>query len=432
MAALLTSVLDNRTKAAEYIAECAKFGISVLPPDINTSRVDFVKDTNDGNIRFGMAALKNVGRQFIEAIIRERTGDPFSSFENFVERMSASTDINKRQIEALIKAGAFDSLGTYRSKILSSYETIIDNIQQKKRDNLVGQMDMFSMGIGGEDIAPSFEYPDIPEFSMREKLMLEKDASGMYFSGNMMDNFSKHLSTLEVSEISELISTDEESNVQDKMHVKIAGMITSVSLKTTKREERMAFFRIEDKFGEIECIAFPKIYTSFGHEIRLDTAVCIEGTISLKEEDMPRVLVNTIIPLMENAHYKEAPQKQTSAPTETASVQDPRLSVYLSAYMNAQPSKPTEQAAPTQKPTQTPQKQATAPTKIYLRVPDMECEKFKYAKNLVDIFNEGSLTVIFYDSSTKKYSEYSEKMFYSEYAISELKKVLGEENCILK
>ena len=448
MAALLTSVLDNRTKAAEYIAECSKFGISVRPPDINTSRVDFGTDTA-GNIRFGMAALKNVGRQFIEAIIRERTREPFSSFKNFVERMSETTDVNKRQVEALIKAGAFDGMGARRSQILASYEAIIENIQQKKRDNLIGQLDMFSMAGGIE--APSFEYPDIPEFTMREMLMLEKDASGMYFSGHMLDNFSKHLESITVSQISDIIAPDNEDDAPgDGERVSVAGMITSVSFKTTKREERMAFFRLEDKLGEIECIAFPKIYNRFAHHILLDSGVCVEGSVSYKDEEAPKLLVNSIAPLIENTDYKPEKEKpQATSPTaqnqpQGNSAADPRLSVYLS-YMNSAPAQSNNAQSPVQSSTPTPQKQASAPqgqttapqrqatpTKIYLRVPDMECEKFKYAKNLVDIFNEGSLTVIFYDSSTKKYSEYSEKMFYSEYAISELKKVLGEENCILK
>ena len=453
MAALLTSVLDNRTKAAEYIAECAKFGISVLPPNINTSRVDFGTDNTDGNIRYGMAALKNVGRQFIEAIIRERSGKPFVSFEDFIERMSEATDINKRQIEALIKAGAFDGLGTRRSQILASYEAIIDNIQQKKRDNLMGQIDMFSMMGGAE--APAFEYPDIPEFTMREMLILEKDASGMYFSGHILDNFSKHLDTLTVSQISDAVSPEnEDSAPRDGDKLSFAGMITSVSFKTTKREERMAFFRLEDKLAEIECIIFPKIYSRYAHHILIDSGVYVEGTISYKDEEMPKLLVNSISPLIENADYNEQKAKDTTvtapaqtmpsapsiAPMTTAEpASDPRLSVYLSAYMNgggasaapayAQSPAPTVQSA--QKPAPS-VKQSIMPTKIYLRVPNMECEKFKYAKNLVDIFNEGTLTVIFYDSSTKKYNEYSEKMFNSEYAISELKKVLGEENCILK
>ena len=430
MAALLTSVLDNRTKAAEYIAECSKFGISVLPPNINTSRVDFGTDT-EGNIRFGMAALKNVGRQFIAAIIRERTREPFTSFENFVERMSETTELNKRQVEAIIKAGGFDGLGAHRSQILASYESIIDNIQQKRRNNIMGQMDMFSMA-GGAD-TPSFEYPNIPEFTMREKLMLEKDASGMYFSGHMIDNFESHVKSLSVTQITDIISDD--STLRDGAKVKLAGIVTAVTFKTTRREERMAFFKLEDKLGEIECITFPKVYNNYSHEILLDNGVYIEGTLSYKDEDA-KILVNTVSPLMENSVYEKQEQlkavenKPISNPAQPAA--DPRLSVYLSAYMSAALAKPAEPAPTAPKTAPAPQKQATTPTKIYLRVPDMECEKFKYAKNLVDIFNEGSLSVIFYDSSTKKYSEYSEKMFYSEYAISELKKLLGEENCILK
>ncbi len=446
MSALLTSVLDNRTKAAEYISECSKFGISVLPPDINTSRVDFGKDKTDGNIRFGMLALKNVGRQFIEAIIRERSNMPFSSFENFIERMSETTDLNKRQVEALIKAGAFDDLGTYRSQILACYEGIIDNIQQKKRDNLIGQMDMFSMG---EASMPSFEYPDIPECTMREKLMLEKDASGMYFSGHMLDDYSKHVENLGYIGISSITSEDE--SFSDGKKIKLAGIISSVTFKTTKRDDRMAFFTLEDKLDEIECIAFPKTYNAFAHEISLDRGVIIDGSLSYKDEDDVKVIVNDISPLVDNAHYMEKPntqedtasitgntEKTNTSPPQASSI-DPRLSAYLSAAgisaLNANPLGEAvhipKNTAPTSRET-TQQAQRQTPTKIYLRVPDMECDKFKYAKNLVDIFNEGTLTVIFYDESTKKYSEYNQKMFYSEYAISEIEKVIGKGNCVVK
>lgn len=436
MSALLTSVLDNRTKAAEYIAECSRLGIAVLPPNINTSRVDFGTDKSDGNIRFGMAALKNVGRQFIEAIIRERECCPFESFEDFAERMSAVSDINKRQIEGLIKAGAFDGLGRYRSQILASYEAIIDNIQQKKRENLAGQMDMFSMGLGGE-MAPSFEYPDIPEFTMREMLALEKDASGMYFSGHMLDNFSRHLETLSTTPIASIISPDDEQSYDGK-RVRISGIITSVSHKTTKREEQMAFFSLEDHLGEIECIVFPKIYRQFSHEILLEYGAIVDGTVSGKDDEAPKIIVDRIEPLIENYMYQDHIARQRASKVPAANAQtntaDPRLALYLSGYTDAQ-------LTPSEKNTNTPsisaektrtQEQSAIPQKIYLRVRDMECREFLHAKNLVDIFNEGSVSVIFYDSSTKKYAEYSQKLSYSEYVFAQLCELLGEENCIKK
>ncbi len=449
MAALLTSVLGNQVKSVEYINECSKFGISVLPPDINGSRVTFATDRDNGNIRFGLLALKNVGKQMLEAIISERTtGGRFASFDNFVERMSDITDLNKRQVEALIKCGAFDGLGLFRSQLLMSYETIIDNVQQKNRNNPAGQMDMFSMG---NIEAPSFDYPDIPEYGMKEKLLMEKEASGMYFSGHMLDNYSKHVEDLDIIATAELAETDEGGELlyTDRDRVKLVGIINSVSLKTTKNDDRMAFFKLEDKYGEVECIVFPKKYNELYHEIFVDAAIYVEGTVSIKDDEIPKILVNHLTALIENDRYvskpAEAPtqpmQKEQSVVTETPAQESESnngapsmINMYLSFYGAAQ-SNPTPEPARVSTP-KSPEPRVTMarqqPQKLYLRVPDMSGEVFLKVKNMVDIFNEGTVKVIFYDSSTAKYSEYSERMFYSEYAISELKKIIGDDNVVIK
>ena len=449
MAALLTSVLGNQVKSVEYINECSRFGISVLPPDINGSRVTFSIDRENGNIRFGMLALKNVGKHMLEAIIKERQdGGRFASFDNFVERMSGVTDLNKRQVEALIKCGAFDGLGLFRSQLLSSYETIIDNVQQKNRNNPAGQMDIFSMGMGSFE-APSFDYPDIPEYGMREKLLMEKDASGMYFSGHMLDNYSKHVESLDIISTAELLEKTDDGELiySDKDRVKLVGMITSVSLKTTKNNDRMAFFTLEDKYGEVECIVFPKKYNEFYADIFVDGALYVEGTVSIKDDDEPKLLINNLTALVENERYvekKNEPQKTAKAP-ETMETPTPSdtlsqsggapnmINMYLSMYGMANGNDAPAPAAPrVSTPTPKPMEATPIPKKIYLRVPDMSGEVFKKAKNMVDIFNEGTITVIFYDSSTSKYSEYSERMFYSEYAIRELKKIIGDDNVVIK
>ena len=451
MAALLTSVLGNQVKSVEYINECSRFGISVLPPDINGSRVTFSTDRENGNIRFGMLALKNVGKQMLEAIINERQGSgKFVSFDNFVERMSAVTDLNKRQVEALIKCGAFDGLGLFRSQLLASYETIIDNVQQKNRNNPAGQMDMFSMGMGSFDV-PSFEYPDIPEYGMREKLLMEKDASGMYFSGHMLDNYSKHVEALDSITTAELCEKSEDGELiySDKDKVKLVGIISSVSLKTTKNDDRMAFFTLEDKFGEVECIVFPKKYNEFYADVIVDNALFVEGTVSIKDDDVPKLLVNNITALTDNDRYvksepttppaKSAEESASTASSAPSGGLGDMVNMYLSMYGMAGASAAQSPPAPAQPRATAPKspepRAAVArqmPQKIYLRVPDMSGEVFKKAKNMVDIFNEGTVTVIFYDSSTAKYSEYSERMFYSEYAIKELKGIVGKDNVVVK
>ncbi len=433
MAALLTSVLDNRTKAAEYIAECNKFGISVLPPSINGSRVNFSADREEGNIRYGLLALKNVGYKFIEAIIRERSASPFKSFDDFIERMSMISDLNKRQVEALIKCGAFDALGVYRSRILASYESIIDGVMQKNRSGPAGQIDLFSSGFID---APTFKYPDIPDCSMKEKLMMEKDASGMYFSGHMLDNYKNHADDISAISISELTETDENGELlySDRDKVQLLGIINGVTLKSTKNDDRMAFFRLEDKFAETECIVFPKKYNEYYNEIFVDNAVIVEGTVSVKDEEMPKILVNRMEPLIENDRYVKKPEKPTVQQASEPDISNPsapsKYSMYLSLYQSqATKSEPIQNTA---KAAETKPQTHTAPQKIFLRLPDMQGELYLKAKNMVDIFGEGTIKVIFYDTSTSKYAEYSERMFYSEYAIKELKKVLGDENVVVK
>ena len=447
MAALLTSVMNDRVKTAEYIAECSKFGIQVLPPDINNSRVSFSTDSN-GDIRYGLLAIKNVGRQIIEEIIDERNREgEYESFYSFVERATAITDVNKRQIESLIKVGAFDNLGVERARLLAAYEGIIDNIQYKNRDNAIGQLDMFS---SGDLKAPEFEYPEVRALTMREKLMLEKEASGMYFSGHILDSYSDNISDITCTNIGEIIP-DESGDIElsDRAAISVVGSISDITFKTTKKDERMAFFTLEDKTGEIECIAFPKAYNKFYADLRIDSAIFVTGQISLKDDEMPKIIVNDVEPLVENAQYKKraatTPKAEVKAATPTsvpAAVENSsapsKFSAYLSMYsgmmQTSAPQSATAVTAPAPKKAEETKSVSVTqkPEKLYLRVDDMICQKFLKAKNIVDIFAEGSVRVIFYDSSKKTYSEYSEKMYYSKRAIAELEKILGKENVILK
>ncbi len=468
-AALLTSVLGNQAKMAEYTAACARYGIKVLPPDINHSRMTFHYDGIA--IRYGLLALKNVGEAFLRAILAERARRRFASFEDFLDRLGGG-DMNKRQVEALIKSGAFDGFPTYRSQLLAVYEDMIETRAAKNRANLAGQMDMFSMGEAGEDHAaiPSAVYPDIPEYTLREKLMLEKEASGMFFSGSLLDDFSRCVESLHPQAISDIVpqgsdDTDEDIplTVSDKERVRLAGIVTNVTAKTTKRDERMAFFTLQDATGELECIAFPKIYAQDGDLIRPDAAVFVEGTMSLRDDETPKVRVNQIGLLVDNAHFKEVP-KPTRPPrpadparmapvtTPTAArptAQRPAYNPYESmpsvATTPAQPARPaynpyesmpstmgTPAAPVTPRPTAPRSTEQPLPTKIYLRVPDLEAEAYLKAKNLVDIFCEGTVSVIFYSQRDAKYAPYAVKLRLTEFVRKRLENVLGEENVVVK
>jgi DNA polymerase-3 subunit alpha len=405
MAALITSVLGDFTKLSEYFAECNKYGIKVLPPNINKSRMHFRAD-NENSIVFGLLSLKNVGRQFIANILSERARGDFKSFEDFVERMS-EYDLNKRMVEALIKAGCFDELGVYRSRILNSYEKIIDLSTNKTRSNIIGQLDMFSSFSEVAATAPSFEYPEIPEFSLGEKLKQEKESTGLYFSGHLIDNYKNEIENLSPMKIIDVLNM-EDTEANEKQTVKVAGIVTSISVKTTRKNEDMAFVTIEDRYGEIECLVFPKQYANDAYKLRVDAALLINGNLSVREDEAPKILVSSVYELTENSRY--------TAPTKTEEKVSAQTNTNLSSYKKAEVSRPQS---------------FDVVKKVYLRVPDLSSEKYLKAKNIVDIF-DGSKPVVFYDTSTGKYTNYNHGIDLFAYSLKQLQDILGEENVALR
>ena len=395
MASLMTSVLGNLSKLAEYISECTKYGIKVLPPDVNESHLYF--HPKDGNIVFGLLALKGVGKQFVEAMIKERSHGDFKDFEDFVRRM-AEYDLNKRMVESLIKSGAFDRLGTYRSQLLSSYELLIDKIQQKDRNNIAGQIDMFS---NVDMSVPKFEYPDLRDFSLREKLMLEKECSGMYFSGHPIDGYSRNMEFCKAKGIFDILN---DPDICDKAPVSVGGIVSSLTPKVTKKNDRMMFFKIEDRYGEIECIAFPSQYRKYAQSIRLEAPIFIKGVVSLRddENETAKIIVNEITELVENSSFdpKTMGVPSNVAPSQTASVKKDTVDV-----KNCK--------------------------KIFLRVPDMSGAIYNKAKNTVDIF-DGNVQVVFYDRTTSEYKVYRSGVALTEFVVKELIKILGNENVVMR
>ena len=467
LAALLTSVLGNHAKMAEYMAECARYNIRVLPPDINESEMTFhaSQTGKGGHIRYGLLALKNVGEQFIKAILEERRRRPFSSFEDFLERLSGR-DINKRQVEALIKAGAFDSFPTHRAQLLAVYERMIDRLADKNRANLEGQLDLFSAMDGGESTSLSVEYPDVPAYTMREMLMLEKEASGMFFSGQLLDEYASCVKALKPQTIADILPSSDEEDGQcplpDKARVKLAGIITGVTAKTTRREERMAFFTLEDSTGVMECIAFPKVYTAVADLVREDSAVYVEGNLSVREEEAPKVLVSTMGVLVDNAHFSSdrvdsmerggtpsistfgethtggaqvaaARRAAASRPQASGGIYNPYESMPAAA---PPPQRAAEGPAPRSNPAANPrplrQTPPAPPAKIYLRVPDMEGEPYKKVLNLVERFSGRGTQVIFYDVSSGKYFATDLCLDASPTVMDRLERILGKENVVAK
>ncbi len=344
--ALMSSVLGNASDIKAYIADAQKFKVGVLPPDINLSSPDF--SVSDGNIRFGLLAIRNVGRQFANAVVRGRASGTYKSLDDFISRMEPS-ELNKRTLESLIKCGVFDSLGTPRSALLASYENILESQQEKNRANISGQMDLFSLSFGAERLSSSgYEYPDIPEFSLKDLLLLEKESSGMYFSGHMIDNYSRHISTLKVDRISDILDDLDEDNpnpnprYKERSEVKIAGIITSKKTKVTKSGDTMAFITIEDRYAEIEVIVFARAYSKFSSEIFADNAVYICGTVSAEDGDSPRIILSTVEPLSSDNREGDAAvantedkERQVRVFVRVKKASDPRIEIiYRLAQFN--------------------------------------------------------------------------------------------------
>jgi DNA polymerase-3 subunit alpha len=300
-ASLISSVSDNITKSASYIEEARKMHIEVLGPDINESRKTYhVTRGENGkkSVRFGLLGIKNVGDAFLSRVISEREENGlFVSFVDFAKRMSAY-ELNKRQVEALIGSGAFDTLGIARSALHAEYENIIDIYLRRAREQNADQMDLFTLGnISVKETfgdADKYAFPDIPDYSVKEKLRQEKEFTGMYFSGHPLDDYAEAMEDILPMPIGAILASfdDETEDTEkeeglisfaDKQRVKLCGIINSKTVKSTKNGASMAFVTIEDKTGEIELVIFPKIFAEASHILMKDTAICLRGEISAEE-----------------------------------------------------------------------------------------------------------------------------------------------------
>ena len=304
MAALLTSVLDNSDKVAGYISECRDCGIALLPPDINRSADRFTVE--EGGIRFGLVAIKNIGRGFILSVMdqREKHG-PFTSLRDFCERM-AGTDINKRAVENLIRSGAFDSLGARRSQLLKVYEAVMDAVAESHRENLEGQLDFFSMAAATQSEAASVKevpLPDIPEFTPQELMNMEKETTGLYLSGHPMDQYRDAVRALNAPTIASILEdfSQEGGPVRfaDNQRITICGVVTSSKTKTTKNNSLMAYVTVEDDTASLELLCFSRVLDTCGAYLKENQAVVVQGKLSVRDEKAPQILADSVRPLSE-------------------------------------------------------------------------------------------------------------------------------------
>ena len=301
MAALLTSVLDNSDKVSEYIAECRNCDIKLLPPDVNRSHDGFTVE-EDG-IRFGLVAIKNIGRGFIRTLVREREANGlFRSFPDFCERMFDCGDMNKRAVENLIKAGAFDGLGAYRSQLVQVYEKVLDAIANSRKVNVEGQLDMFGMASGGSG-GPSSDIhlPNIPEYSATERMFMEKETTGLYLSGHPMNDYRAAAQAAGATPIHEILAdfNGEDGPVRfaDGQNVTVAGIVISNKTSTTKNNTLMAYVVVEDEAASIELLCFSRTIDQCGAYMAVNTPVVVKGRLSVRDEKPPQIMCDAVYPL---------------------------------------------------------------------------------------------------------------------------------------
>lgn len=317
MAALITSVMGNTDKVVEYIRECNALNIKVLKPDINKSFAKF--SVEDNNIRFGLAAVKNVGVNIINNIVIEReTNGTFTDFMNLIKRLD-SKDINKRVIESLIKCGGFDGMGYNRASLMMGYEKVLESVSLERKKNVKGQISLFDGfdGFGQTEEIDKFEneitsIPNIQEFEEREKLALEKEVLGMYVSGHPLSEYEKELETrtsINTKKLNELKEDLDKYLSMDQQNAIIGGMISNKRIQTTKRNEIMAFLEIEDLYGTMEVIVFPRTLQQYNTIVNEENIVYIKGRLSIQEEENAKIIAQEIKDINDKTPFVENQKK---------------------------------------------------------------------------------------------------------------------------
>ncbi len=388
MAALLSSVLDNSAKVSEYTNECSNLGIKVLPPHVNESLEGFT--VSDGNIRFGLLAIKNLGRSFIKNIIAERRTGRFTSFYNFCSRMHGA-DFNKRAVESLIRCGALDDLGANRRQMLMGMNEIVDELDNKRRRNIEGQLGLFDMGSDNAAYSePKLRYYD--EFPLYELLSMEKDTTGLYLSGHPMSEFTELAKKLSCAQIINLTDT-EKAMYKDGERVKTMGIITHVKKKVTKSDTTMAFVDVEDITGSMEVVVFPKTLLENSPLIAEGNVLVIKGRLDIRDDEPPKLICE---------HIATAEKAAQDSDSDTS-------------VQNAD--KPAKKKR----------------SGLFLRVPYEGCKEQTEAQRFLDIF-DGRTPLYYYFTDKNEYKAMNQSFFVdvNEPLLAELKRILGEDNVVLR
>ena len=382
MAALMTSVLDSAPKISGYIAECKELGIPLLPPDINHSEDHFTVEGD--SIRFGLGAVKNVGRGLIRSMAAKRAEEgPFKSLEDFLTRMGEG-ELNKRAVENFIKCGAMDCFGHNRSSLLAVYDQMMDSVASTRKKNLEGQMGLFAM-LDDDDAGAAIPIPKLPERSRTELMSMEKETTGIYLSGHPMDDYRKFLKNTHVVPIGDLV--DEEGKYRDDQIVSVAGIVQAVKMKTTRNNSMMAYVTVEDDTAAIEMLAFSNVLNQYGGYLKENSPVVITGRLSIRDEKEPQIVVNRARPISD---YAEAPIQEENAPRR--------------------------------------QETARGGT-LYLKISSEQDPVYRKIKAILNMF-PGEYGVVLYFADTK--FRRGTRCQFGESMLQELKNILGNANVVLK
>ena len=382
MAALLTSVLDNTGKVIEYTAECQRMGIRVLPPDINASDAGFTVEGKD--IRFGLLALKNVGRNLIATVVRERSGTPYRSLYDFCKRLHG-TEINRRAVESMIKSGAFDNLEAKRRSMMDGVEGILKSVESEARRNLDGQIDLFGALDGEQESGRNvYKLPDRgEEYPYDILLQMEKEVSGLYLSGHPLDHYRPVIEKVSTCRISELVG--ENAHAYDEQNVTLVCTVVRTKTINTKAGGMMAFITVEDLSGSMEVLAFPKVLLAASEAVHDNAVVVIKGRVSYKEDEPSKLIADSIV--------------------DVERYEPDKIKTDIKSTKNG----------------------------LWLKLSSMRSESFEETKNLLQIF-EGNFPVYMYFEDTKQRMLAPKSLWctQSDLLVSELERVLGAGNVKVK
>ena len=379
MAALMTSVLDSAGKVSGYIAECKDLGIATLPPDINHSEDTFTVEGD--SIRFGLGAVKNVGRGLIRSMVAKRAeGGPFKSLEDFIQRMGEG-ELNKRAVENFIKCGAMDCFGYHRSELLAVYDTMMDSIASSRKKNLEGQMGLFAM-LQDEDTAAAIPIPKLAEMNKADLMLLEKETTGIYLSGHPMDDYRHLLKKTHVVPIGSLM--DEENSYQDDQIVSVAGIVQSVKMKTTRNNSMMAYVTVEDDTAAMEMLAFSNVISQYGGYLKENQPVVVVGRLSLRDDKEPQIVINRARPITDFVAEEQVPQQE-------------------------------------------PPRQLTGT--LYLRLPTEAGPLFPKVKAIINMFPGDSSAVVYFSDTRQRRGA---RCALDARMLKELENILGNDNVVVK